>query len=118
MTEYDHSRISPTAWGIAWRRTFAGIPLSNEIYLHLDRIVIDAEQRKKSVDVFSMPELTPIFEARYKLTSMLLFAEGYTQTVELAAGFSPRGMSFTINQHFRYIEVDLPAIALIKRRMF
>jgi O-methyltransferase involved in polyketide biosynthesis len=64
----------------------------------------------------------PIFEARYKSTSHaleeLLRATGIKQVVELAAGMSPRGLTFSENfPDVVYLETDLEGMLEKKRRI-
>lgn len=112
-----HEKISPTAWGVAYRRTLAGIPYSEDIFRELEEIV----RRTRSVDELAAleslryPESTPMFEARYKLTNRLLKEHPTNQILELAAGFSPRGVEMAHDPAMQYVELDLPGVMDEKR---
>ncbi len=109
-----YERVGPMAWGVAYRRTFADIPYSLEIFEELRRIV-------------GQPPLTPDlenpeasshdlqFEARFKLVDRLLEQAGAKQILEIASGFSPRGIRLAQNPSVKYVEVDLPAIIELKK---
>jgi len=112
--EKNYERIGPMAWGVAYRRTFSDIPYSLEIFEALRRIV-------------SQPPLTPDlenpnasshdlqFEARFKLVDLLLERAGTKQVLEIASGFSPRGIRLAQNPSVKYVEIDLPAIIELKK---
>jgi O-methyltransferase involved in polyketide biosynthesis len=108
-----HELISPTAWSVAERRSFTDIPLAREILDAIAAMAGDASFPK----VPAGAQNTPVFEARYKLTNRLLAESGIRQVIELAAGFSPRGMTLTADPAIRYVELDLPDIAAKKRAM-
>ena len=67
-----YERIAPTAWIVAYRRTFTDIPFSQEIFQELD--AIREKQGTKIPEDVRTPELTPQLEARYKLLNRLLRA--------------------------------------------
>ena len=79
---------------------------------------------KKIYGALSMENATaiPIFEARYKSTSHvlegLIKATGIRQVVELAAGMSPRGLTFSEQfLNLVYLETDLEGMLEKKRRV-
>src|ERR1041385_1494837 len=84
-------KISPTAWGVAFRRTFTDIPLSKEIFEALEEIRKKDSHQTEDFQRTSLTDLAPYFEARYKMINHLLEQTGQTQVLELAAGMSPRG---------------------------
>ena len=112
--EKGYERIGPMAWGVAYRRTFADIPYSLEIFGELRRIVSrppltpDLEDPKASLHDLQ-------FEARFKLVDRLLEQAGANQILEIASGFSPRGIRLSQNPSVKYVEVDLPAIIELKK---
>jgi O-methyltransferase involved in polyketide biosynthesis len=106
--EKSYERISPTAWGIAWRRTFTDIPYSTEIFEQLKQRHAINEGDFAKVTV--APELTPMFEARYKLCNKLLEQTGIKQVIEIAAGFAPRGLELTKDSTSTFVEFDLPNV--------
>jgi len=108
----SYLKVSPTAYGVAFRRILAGIDCAQEIYDELERI--KAAQTPEDVDMLEKmkaPELTPYFEARYKLINRLLKENKAEQVLEVAAGFSPRGISMAEgNPALKYVELDLEGI--------
>jgi len=108
-TVIDFERVIPTAWGVAFRRTFTDIPLSVEIFKELDRLLCGPSDRVK-LEKIKRPQLTPFFEARYLLTDKLCHENQTSQYLELAAGFSQRGILFTKDPSVTYIEIDLPTV--------
>jgi len=113
----QHERISPTAWIVARQRTLTDIPYSQEVFDELQRIMKatrSAEEMKKLEDLFE-PEITPFMEARVRLVNRLLKERGAKQILELAAGFSQRGMEMTQNPAITFVEMDLPGIIKEKK---
>jgi O-methyltransferase involved in polyketide biosynthesis len=56
----------------------------------------------------------PMFEARYKSITQLLLHSGATQILELASGYSLRGLDLTRRSAVRYVETDLPDVVEAK----
>jgi len=105
--------VIPTAWLVAYRRTFSDIPFSKEIFKKIEAI----RQREGQQEITSnlkKPELSPQFEARHKLIDKLIFQVASNQILELAAGFSSRGVSMSKDNNIDYVEVDLPSVILEK----
>ena len=91
--KHGNEKISPTAWTIAHRRIFTDIPYSKAIFNEIERL-----RRLQGVDIpdeLKSPEIAPQIEARYKLVSKLLAQNHVEQVLEIAAGFSPRGLDLT-----------------------
>lgn len=109
-------KVIPTAWMVAYRRTFSDIPYSKEIFDNLEKI----RKRNKYEDIPSdlkKPELAPQFEARHKLIDKLIYQTKAEQVLELASGFSSRGLSMSKNNNFNYIEMDLPRVTKEKKQI-
>ena len=100
---------STTALGVAFRRTFTDIPLSNEIYDILKRTMTPEEVTKaEGTGDQALINLVPYFEARYWSTNEELEKSGVNQILELGSGLSPRGALMTSNHEVtRYVEFDL-----------
>jgi O-methyltransferase involved in polyketide biosynthesis len=98
-TEYES--ISPTAIVTAYPRTFTDIPYEKEIYNWLSKNI--------KVDVSLDKMLAPEIEARYKLANRLLDKVGAQQVLELAAGYSSRGLIYA-QKGIKYVEVDLESV--------
>lgn len=109
-------KVIPTAWMVAYRRTFSDIPFSQEIFDKLEALRKKEGQKEIPADL-KKPELAPQFEARHKLINKLIFQAGADQILELAAGFSSRGLSMSKDNNFTYVEVDLPSVILEKMQI-
>ena len=107
--EKGYEGIGPTAWGVAYRRTFSDISYSLEIFNELQRIMkkpqltADLEEEKASSHDLQ-------FEARFKLVNRLLKENRADQVLEIASGFSPRGIQMAQDPSIEYIELDLPGL--------
>lgn len=94
--------ISPTAIVTAYPRMFTDIPYENEIYEWLSK--------NCNEDVKLDKYLAPEIEARYKLTNKLLENINTTQVLELAAGYSSRGLIYS-KKGCNYVEMDLENVS-------
>ncbi|MHB8204668.1 MAG: class I SAM-dependent methyltransferase [Desulfomonilaceae bacterium] len=116
ISDASFERVTPTAWGVAFRRTMTDIPLSREIFTIFDKNLTDHLDRTK-LEQMSRPRLTPFFEARYLLTQKLLQEHRTNNVLELASGLCPRGILLTDNSDTTYIEVDFPSMVEQKTRI-
>jgi O-methyltransferase involved in polyketide biosynthesis len=114
--ETGFEKVIPTAWMVAYRRTFSDIPYSQEIFNKLECIRKKMGQKDISDDL-KKPEMAPQFEARHKLIDKLIFETGNTQILELASGFSSRGLSMAHDNNFEYTEIDLPEVIKEKKQI-
>jgi len=110
----SHEMISPTAWTVAYRRTFSDIPYSKEIYQELEKNLVK-NNIPNLPDEYKFLAMAPLFEARHKLINKLVTAENNYQILDIAAGLTPRGLEMTRNKNITYLEVDLPKIIKQKR---
>ena len=94
--------ISPTAIVTAYPRMFTDIPYEKEIYEWLSK---NCNEEVK-LDKYLAPEI----EARYKLTNKLLENYNITQLLELAAGYSSRGLIYS-KKGYNYVEMDLENVS-------
>lgn len=115
-SEPRHESISLTAWGTAYQRTLTDIPYSQEIFAILDAIIRQSRSPEE-LELWKFPQLTPMFEARFKIINLLMQQNRINQVIEVAAGFSPRGISMTENPNVTYVEMDLPDVARQKRAL-
>ncbi|MGD0328528.1 MAG: class I SAM-dependent methyltransferase [Minisyncoccia bacterium] len=113
--ERSYKKISPTAWGVAWRRTLTDIPYSKEIFEQLKQA--HSVNQDDLSRIMQSKDITPMFEARYKLVNKLLERTGSKQILELAAGFAPRGLELTRDPEMQYAELDLSNIIHEKRQI-
>ena len=98
----DFESISPTAIFTAYPRIFTDIPYEKEIYEWLSQNCNDKVKLNKL--------LAPEIEARYKLTNRLLDRLGIKQVLELAAGYSSRGLIYS-KKGYKYVEMDLDNVS-------
>lgn len=107
-----YEQISPTAWPVAFRRIFSGIPYCTEIFDEMKKaqaIPIDPELMR--------PDLSPQIEARFRIISRALSELGIKQVLELAAGFSPRGLIMSEDPSCTYVELDLLPVIELKKQI-
>lgn len=109
-----YDAISPTAWTVAYCRTFSDIPYSKEIYDELEKNRIKSNAPDLP-DEYKFLDMAPLFEARHKLINKLVLEQGYSQILDIAAGLTLRGLEMTRNEDIEYVEVDLPEIIKQKR---
>ena len=102
IEDKDYETISPTAIVTSYPRTFTDIPYEKEIYNWLNK------NCKEEVTLNKM--LAPELEARYKLTNRILNELNIKQVLELAAGYSSRGLIYS-KKGYNYIEMDLENVS-------
>lgn len=114
MTD-SYEKIVPTAWLVAYRRKYSDIPFSTEIFFELDKL--RSERFFDITDRMLRPELSPQYEARHKIIDKYILANGLKQILEIASGFSSRGISMSKNPAITYVEFDLPRVMQDKTRI-
>lgn len=115
MSEFN--KISPTANITAHAWNYLGISNSEHFvdkkinfFVNLIRIFGFPYFASKSNDYIYY-----MLEPRHRAIDYFILTKfPYRQIVELACGFSPRGMTFADNPEFNYIESDLPSMLKIK----
>ena len=114
MSGYDFSRVSATAFlPVLGRGEFTDIPYAKEMLDYLrTRVAFPEESLAEKLP----RSYAPFFEARFKSVNRILAELGATQILELAAGFSPRGMDFS-QRGVLYVETDLPDMIEQKRHL-
>lgn len=108
MNDTDYEEISPTAIITAYPRIFTDIPYEREIYKWLENHCKREEVLYKN--------MAPEIEARYKLINKLLDKASSKQVLELASGYSSRGLIYA-KKGYNYIEMDLEEVSKNKRRL-
>jgi len=104
----DHNKISVTAKLVAYYRGFSDIPFAKDVSR-----LIEASQAFEKLAVDSgiaaeqILEFAPIFEIRYKSIVTLIRNSGIRQVLELASGFSLRGLAMARDEGYSYVESDL-----------
>ena len=112
-SEYDrkYERISPTAWGPAWKRSLTDIPYALEVFLEFDSFRNSERQEiAKAYDMKEGIENTPFFEARHLILNKIIKEIEPSQIIELASGLTPRGLEAVVNSEVMFIEMDLASI--------
>lgn len=116
--EANHSKVAPTAYGVAYLRTFSDIPLTTELFDALEGHMRDSGQTYVP-GTASKDHLAPQLEARYKLVDNLVAASGLAQVIELASGIAPRGMNTAMARpEISYVELDLSGVMGEKEAIF
>jgi O-methyltransferase involved in polyketide biosynthesis len=114
----DSSLISVTAKLAAYYRQFSDIPFAHEV---AERIGADAAfdqiLREHALERDKLTFYAPMFEARYKSITQLILHSGASQVLELASGYSLRGLDLTRSGAIRYVETDLPDLVEAKVRL-
>ena len=103
-----YESISPTAIITSYPRTFTDIPYEKEIYNWLSKNCKNDLKLNKLI--------APEIEARYKLVNKLLDRTNINQVLELAAGYSSRGLLYS-SKDYKYVELDLDEVANNKKRL-
>ncbi|HTA77309.1 MAG TPA: class I SAM-dependent methyltransferase [bacterium] len=108
MSEKNHDRISLTAKLVSYYRQFSDIPFSKDAADHVGAerafqdLVAECDLKSEELLLYA-----PILEARYKSISAQVLKSDITQVLELASGFSLRGLVMTQNPKMNYVESDL-----------
>ena len=95
----DASLISVTAKLAAYYRQFSDIPFATEVAKRIgadeafDRIL-----REHGLERDKLTFYAPMFEARYKSITQLTLESAASQVLELASGYSLRGLDLTRRQ--------------------
>lgn len=111
----DPARISVTAKLSAYYRKFSDIAFAAEV-----ATLIGADEafakivRDHALDPDKLTFYAPMFEARYKSITRLIGECGATQVLELASGYSLRGLDLTQSGSLHYVETDLPDVVATK----
>jgi O-methyltransferase involved in polyketide biosynthesis len=118
MTRPDPERISITALLAAHYRAFSDVPFAYEVSRFIRaKETVDALVGQYGIDASRLNEYGPMFEARYKSIAALLVRLRATQVLELASGFSLRGLALTRDHDMRYVESDLDSVNVEKRKL-
>lgn len=106
----DFESIIPTALYTAYPLIYTDIPFSKEMYNLLSKNGFPKELQNDNLAIS--------LEARYKLIDKLLNQTGITQIIELACGFTTRGLTKCLNNRdIVYVEFDLPKVIKDKKSM-
>jgi O-methyltransferase involved in polyketide biosynthesis len=111
----DSSRISVTAKIAAYYRQFSDIPFAKEVATRIGADdAFEEILRERGLERDKLTFYAPMFEARYKSITQLILESGASQVLELASGYSLRGLDLTRSGVIRYVEADLPDVVSAK----
>src|ERR1044071_4672967 len=112
------SRISVTAKLAAYYRQFSDIPFAAEAAKRIGANA-DFEQilDEHGLEPEKLTFYAPMFEARYKSITQLIRKSGASQVLELACGYSLRGLDLTRDGSLTYVAMDLPDVVETKREL-
>jgi O-methyltransferase involved in polyketide biosynthesis len=114
----DYSLISVTAKLAAYYRQFSDIPFAEEAAKRIGaEAAFDQILREHGLERDKLTFYAPMFEARYKSLTQLILKSGASQVLELASGYSLRGLDLTQSHEIRYVETDLPDVVTAKRSL-
>jgi hypothetical protein len=89
----DSSLISVTAKLAAYYRQFSDIPFAREVAKRIGaEAAFDQILREHGLEREKLNFYAPMFEARYKSITQLILQSGASQVLELASGYSLRGL--------------------------
>jgi len=113
--DIDYEKISLTAQLAAYMRQFSDIPFASDVaaLLH-SREVFESLLEGQQMTPEDLLWYAPIFEVRYKSVSEAIRRSGIRQVLELASGLSLRGLAFSQDPQYTYIESDLTGISAEK----
>lgn len=108
INDKDYEEISLTAIVTSYPRIFTNIPYEKDIYNWLEK--------NCNTEVALYKNMAPEMEARYKLINKILNKSNIKQVLELASGYSSRGLIYS-KEGYKYIEMDLESVSQNKRRI-
>lgn len=108
VNDKDYEEVTSTAIVTSYPRIFTDILYEKEIYEWL------SNHCKEEVALYK--NMATEIEARYKLTNKLLEQSGIKQVLEIAAGYSSRGLIYS-QKEYNYIEMDLENVSKNKRNI-
>ncbi len=104
-----------TAKIAAYYRQFSDIPFAKEVARRIGADeAFETIVREHGLERDKLASYAPMFEARYKSLGNLIEKSGCDQVLELASGYSLRGLDLTQRSALRYIETDLPDVVATK----
>jgi len=114
--DIDYEKISLTAQLAAYMRQFSDIPFASDVaeLLH-SREVFEALLQGQKMVPEDLLWYALIFEVRYKRVTEAIRRTGSRQVLELASGFTLRGLAFTEDPRYTYIESDLTGVSTEKK---
>ena len=128
MQDIDYSKISITAKLVAHLRQFSDIPFAQDVAEHIKAEEAIQEIARRLNTENQSPEerkemeaegkvSAPLLEARYKSIVEVIHQTGIKQVLELASGFSLRGLAMAQDTGISYVESDLPDLNTEKTKL-
>lgn len=108
INDKNYEEVSLTAFVTAYPRRYTNILYEKEINEWIDRNCKN--------DIVLNKELAPEMEARTKLIDKILDKSKIKQVLELACGYSSRGLRYS-NKGYNYVEMDLEGIISEKKKI-
>lgn len=108
INDNDYKEVSPTAIITSYPRIFTDIPYEKEIYNWLENHC--------NTEVALYKNMAPEMEARYKLINKILDKSNIKQVLELASGYSSRGLIYS-KKGYNYVEMDLESVCQNKKKI-
>lgn len=114
----DPAQISVTAKVSAYYRKFSDIAFAAEVAAQIGADEAFAEiVRAHALDPAKLTFYAPMFEARYKSITQLIRESATSQVLELASGYSLRGLDLTRRGSLHYVETDLGNVIAAKLKL-
>jgi O-methyltransferase involved in polyketide biosynthesis len=116
MRDINFNAISPSAKGLLLTKAITTIPFATEAAA----LLWDAEQLKNRIrEKMSKESFVWLlhFENRYRTIDSLLTPLEYRNVLEIASGFSFRGLQLCISDEITYFDTDLPDSITTKQQV-
>jgi len=111
----DPAQISVTAKVSAYYRKFSDIAFAAEATVQVGAdAAFAAIVRDHALKPDQLAFYAPMFEARYKSITQMIREYAASQVLELASGYSLRGLDLTQRGSLRYVETDLRDVVTTK----
>src|SRR6185295_3546632 len=111
----EPKHISATAKLSAYYRQFSDIPFAAEVATLIGADdTVGQITRDHGLEPEKLTFYAPMFEARYKSITQLIRTSGASQVLELASGYSFRGLDVTRDNSLCYVETDLPDVEQLR----
>jgi O-methyltransferase involved in polyketide biosynthesis len=128
MQSIDYSKISITAKLVAYFRQFSDIPFAQDVsdFVRAEEALQEIASMmegegdssiklKETVDQVKV--YAPLLESRYKSIVQVVLKTGIKQVLELASGYSLRGLAMSQDKDISYVESDLAGVSQEKCKL-
>jgi O-methyltransferase involved in polyketide biosynthesis len=121
MQSIDYSKISITAKLVAYFRQFSDIPFAQDVsgFVRAEEALQEIASMMESEDddliklketIDQVKVYAPLLESRYKSIVQVILKTGVKQVLELASGYSLRGLAMSQDKDIFYVESDLSGV--------